>query len=200
MRWSAEVGIPYAVILVDDESGERVVLWDRPGPLALDAAELPRALIESARLLHVDDVDVAAAIEAARIARDAGVPVTSDIDTMSDLTRGLVQAVSIPIFAEHIPRELTGEADFERALRRIRSYHQGRLCVTLGARGAMMLDGDRLHVAPALAVRTVDSTGRRGRVPRRLHPRVAGGPPSRRDPAVGQCRGRLELHETRGDE
>lgn len=152
-------GNPYAVILVDDASGERVVLWDRPGPLALAAADLPRALIESARLVHVDDVDVAAAIEAARIARDAGLPVTSDIDTMSDRTPELVRAVSIAIFAEHVPRELTGEADFERALRRIRSYHQGRLCVTLGARGAMMLDGDNLHVAPALAVRTVDSTG-----------------------------------------
>ena len=152
-------GNPYAVILVDDESGERVVLWDRPGPLALAATDLPRAVIASARLVHVDDVDVAAAIETARIARGAGVPVTSDIDTMSERTPELVRAVSIPIFAEHVPRELTGEADFERALRCIRSYHQGRLCVTLGARGAMMLDGDTLHVAPALAVRTVDSTG-----------------------------------------
>lgn len=150
---------PYAVILVDEASGERVVLWDRPEPLALEGAELPRELIQSARAVHVDDVDVAAAIEAARLAREAGVPVTSDIDTLSDRTPELVRAVSIPIFAEHVPRELTGEADFERALRRIRSYHQGRLCVTLGARGAMMLDGDDLHVAPALAVRPVDSTG-----------------------------------------
>ena len=150
---------PYAVILVDDESGERMVLWDRPGPLSLEASELPRALIASARLVHVDDVDVEAALEAARLAREAGVPVTSDIDTMSESTAELVRAVSIPIFAEHVPKALTGEADFERALRRIRSYHQGLLCVTLGARGAMMLEGDRVHVAPALPVRTVDSTG-----------------------------------------
>ena len=48
----------------------------------------------------------------------------------------------MPIFAEHVPKALTGEADFERALRKLRRLINGPLCITLGARGAPLLDGD----------------------------------------------------------
>ena len=37
--------------------------------------------------------------------------------------------------------------------------HDGLLVVTLGARGSMMLDGDQLHVEPAVTVQAVDTTG-----------------------------------------
>ncbi|MBI4478333.1 MAG: hypothetical protein HY654_14255, partial [Acidobacteria bacterium] len=45
------------------------------------------------------------------------------------------------------------------ALRALRPIHSGILCVTLGARGAMALEGDRLFHLPAFAVRAVDTTG-----------------------------------------
>ncbi len=44
--------------------------------------------------------------------------VTSDIDRLTDRTEELVMAVSIPIFAEHVPLSLTGSKDPESALRR----------------------------------------------------------------------------------
>lgn len=150
---------PYAVILVDDRTGERLVFWDRPAPLALDPEELPLAVIRSARLLHVDDVDPRASIRAAQAARAAGIPVTSDLEAMSEWTAELVRSVTVPIFAEHLPSQLTGEDDLEQALRRIRREHDGLLCVTLGVRGAMLLDGDALLHAPALPVHAVDTTG-----------------------------------------
>jgi sugar/nucleoside kinase (ribokinase family) len=112
-----------------------------------------------ARLLHVDDVDQAAAIHAGRMARDAGLPVTSDIDRLTDCTEELVDAVTIPIFAAHVPGELTGETDLERALRKLRRRHSGILCVTLGPEGAMLLDGDRLYREPAIHVHPIDTTG-----------------------------------------
>jgi sugar/nucleoside kinase (ribokinase family) len=66
--------------------------------------------------------------------------------------------VTIPIFDEHVPAALTGAADPERALRKLRTSHRGLLCVTLGARGAMALDGDRLLHVPAVRVDAVDTT------------------------------------------
>ena len=78
---------------------------------------------------------------------------------MTHRTHELVAAVTIPIFAEHVPQAITGEADVERALRAIRRHHDGLLCVTLGARGAVLLDGDHLHEAAALPVEVVDTTG-----------------------------------------
>lgn len=149
----------YAVILIGDEVGERVVLWDRADALALHEHELPRDAIASARALHVDDVDQAAGIAAARIGRAAGVLVTSDIDRVTDRTEELIATVTVPIFAEHVPPALTGESDPERALRKIRRTHPGLLVVTLGAHGSMLLDGDRPCHAPAFPITPVDTTG-----------------------------------------
>jgi sulfofructose kinase len=149
----------FAVIMVDEHAGERIVLWDRHEGLTLRPRELPTELLTAARVLHVDDVDQEAAIRAASIAREAGVTVTSDIDRVTPLTEELVSTVTMPIFAEHVPRALTGESDFERALRTLRRLNDGMMCITLGPRGAMLLDGDRLHQAPAFQVDAVDTTG-----------------------------------------
>lgn len=149
----------FAVITVDDRTGERIVLWDRDDRLMLQPADVPAALIASARLVHVDDVDEAAAIRAATLARAAGVPATSDLDRVTERTLELVAAVSIPIFAEHVVPAITGEADYEQGLRQLRQTHAGMLCITLGPRGSMMLVDDRLHVEPGFAVQAVDTTG-----------------------------------------
>ena len=149
----------FAVIAVDDTTGERIVLWDRDDALNLERNEIDAALIESARVVHVDDEDQEAAIAAALIARDAGVPTTSDIDRITERTKDLIAAVSTPIFAEHVPQAITGESDLERALRALRRSHQGDLCVTLGAAGSAMLSGDELVREPAVQVIAVDTTG-----------------------------------------
>jgi sugar/nucleoside kinase (ribokinase family) len=55
---------------------------------------------------------------------------------------------------------MTGESDPERGLRAIRAAHPNKpLCVTLGAAGSMMLDGERLVHEPAFAVQAIDTTG-----------------------------------------
>lgn len=149
----------FAVILVDEQSGERIVLWDRDERLRLRPREIAPEAFRGARLVHVDDVDQPAAIMAAQIAREAGLPVTSDIDRITDLTQELMAAVTIPIFAEHVPPGLTGAADMEQALRRLRQTHEGLLIVTCGASGALALDGDRLIRSPGFAVSAVDTTG-----------------------------------------
>jgi sugar/nucleoside kinase (ribokinase family) len=149
----------FAVILLDDRAGERIVLWDRDERLLAGLRHLPEETLASARLLHVDDVDQDAAIRAATIGRAAGIPVTSDIDRVTDRTGELVTAVSTAILAEHVPPALTGEKDVERALRKLRRTQDGHLCVTLGAEGAMLLADDRLYHEPAFEVEVVDTTG-----------------------------------------
>ena len=149
----------YAVILIDERHGERVVLWHRDAQLNVSRDELPAAAIAEARVVHVDDEDEEMAIAAAAIARSAGAIVTSDIDRVTERTRALVDAVTIPIFAEHVPHALTGDADMTRALRALRAPHHTLLCVTLGSRGAMLLHGDRVEHVPGYSVGVVDTTG-----------------------------------------
>ncbi|MEZ5284647.1 MAG: PfkB family carbohydrate kinase [Vicinamibacterales bacterium] len=149
----------FAVILVDESTGERIVLWDRDERLSLRPRELPLELVAHTRLVHVDDVDQDAAIRVAEAAREAGIPVTSDLDRLTDRTEALLAAVTIPILAEHVPPALTGLDDQEAVLRRLRTRHEGLLVVTLGAGGAMALDGDRLIRVPAFPVQVADTTG-----------------------------------------
>src|SRR5205085_2101167 len=73
--------------------------------------ELPPEAIAAARVVHVDDVDINAAIRAATFARRTGTAVTSDIDRVHERTMELVRAVTFPIFAEHVPAALTGRPD-----------------------------------------------------------------------------------------
>jgi sugar/nucleoside kinase (ribokinase family) len=157
---------PFAVILLD-AGGERVVLWERGPELELRANELDASMIRCARLLHLDDVDEDAAIRAARLGREAGIPVTSDIERVTPRTEELVGAVTVPIFAEHVPEALTGEGDLERALRKIQkvlpkpdtSSREALIGATMGARGAMLLAGDRLYHDPGRHIPVVDTTG-----------------------------------------
>jgi sulfofructose kinase len=149
----------FAVILVDETTGDRIVLWDRDEKLIMRERDIPVESIAAARVLHVDDVDQNAAIRAAHVAREAGVAVTSDIDRITDRTGELIAAVTIPIFAEHVPPQVTGINDPERALRKLRDTHDGLLCVTLGDRGAIALDGDAAHYVPAFQVNALDTTG-----------------------------------------
>jgi sulfofructose kinase len=149
----------YAVILIDASQGERAVLWKRDARLAVAPEDVRHDWLAGATFVHVDATDPAAAVALARLARETGLEVSCDIDQVTSATTALLDAVTVPIVAEHVPAGLTGEHDIERALRVMRRTHPGRLVVTLGARGAAMLDGERYLHAPGFPVTVVDSTG-----------------------------------------
>ena len=149
----------HAVVLVDESSGERTIVWQRDSSLALRQGDLSRDAIAGARVLHVDNVDEDTAITAARLGRDAGLIVTTDIDQVTERTAELVAAVTFPVLAERVPQALTGETDPQKAIRALRQQHEGMLCVTRGPRGSMLLVGTELHEAPAFEVTAVDTTG-----------------------------------------
>ena len=152
-------GNQFAAILIDHDSGERIVLWDRPDSLLLADSDLPTDALRAARAVLVDDVDARASLEAARIARAGGAVVTTDLDHLTPFTEPLIRTASHPILAEHLPQALTGDRDLEQALRQLRAWNPGLLTVTVGARGAVALEGDRFVQADGFAVQAVDTTG-----------------------------------------
>lgn len=148
-----------AVILIDASTGERIVLWDRDEQLALGDNDVTANAIAGARVVHVDDVDVRASIRAATIARSLRIDVTTDIDRVVGGVDELVKLATHPIFSEHVATELTGEADPERALRKLRKSHPGLLTITLGAAGSVALDDDNVVRVAGFEVNAVDTTG-----------------------------------------
>ena len=148
-----------AVIFVHRSTGDRLIAWHRDPGLNLRDEEIPLDDLGRARVVHVDQTDEAAALRAARAGRAAQAIVTTDIDGVAGVTVELAGLATHAIFAEDVPRQLTGEADLERALRAIRRTTQATLVVTLGNRGSVALDADRWHHEPAVDVSAVDTTG-----------------------------------------
>jgi sulfofructose kinase len=148
-----------AVILVDSE-GERTVLWRRDQQLGLAPESLNREWIESARALHVDGYDTAAATVAAGWARAAGIPVIADLDDVYSGVEGLLENIDYAIVSRDVPSRLLGEDDLEKSLPLLqRRYGCLLAAATLGEDGVLAWDGKQFHYACAFRVAAVDTTG-----------------------------------------
>jgi sugar/nucleoside kinase (ribokinase family) len=149
-----------AYIVIDRRTGERTVLWHRDPRLAMSPEQLDRAQIISARLLHVDGCDVEANAAAARWAREAGIPVTCDMDTVVPNLDRLLEHVDYFIGSSPFPEDYTGEKDPFKALEILRGQFGMRLAATtLGHDGVLALTADGFLYAPAYEVDCVDTTG-----------------------------------------
>jgi len=149
----------YAFIIIDKASGERTILWERDRKLSFRQEELCRADICSGRVLHLDGHDYEAAIQAARWAREEGIPVVIDLDKAVPRSAELIANVDFLITSANFPPEFTGIDDPIESLLALRNHCDGFLAVTLGAQGAMAVIGDRCERFPAFKVHAVDTTG-----------------------------------------
>jgi sulfofructose kinase len=150
---------PQSLIVVDG-GGERTVLCRRDDRLLLAPSDLDRSWIVNARALHVDGYETAAATVAARWAREAGISVIADLDETYPGVEDLLQNIDYLIVSRDFPGRLTGEANLERALRRMHVRYGCRLtAATLGQDGVLAWDGKRSYLRPAYCVPVVDTTG-----------------------------------------
>jgi sulfofructose kinase len=150
----------FAYILVDESTGERTILWGRDPAIEIRPEQLEREWIVRARLLHVDGHDAHAAAQAARWAREAGIPVTADMDNVYPGAEELLESVDYLLGTAEFPARFLGEDDLLKTLPRLAARYRCRLAgATMGSRGALAWDGKRFHYAPAFLVDTVDTTG-----------------------------------------
>jgi len=147
-------------ILVDEGTGERTVLWKRDPRLELLPTEIRKQWVVQSRLLHVDGHDCAGAAQAARWAREAGIPVTADLDNLYPGVEALLENVDFVISSREFPSRLCGEGDLFRSLPLIASRFGSRLtAATLGEDGVLAWDGSAFHYSPAFEIRPLDTTG-----------------------------------------
>ncbi|MGA7157941.1 MAG: PfkB family carbohydrate kinase [Acidobacteriaceae bacterium] len=148
-----------SLILVDG-SGERTVLCRRDERLVLRPEELRREWIVRARALHVDGYDTAAATLAAGWAREAGIPVTADLDEIYPGVEALLEKVDYLIVSRDFPCRLMAESDLRSALRKMQALYGCALtAATLGPDGVLAWDGREFHYSAAFRVPVVDTTG-----------------------------------------
>ncbi len=149
-----------AYILIDRSTGERTVLWRRPDCLRLDPSRIRPEIIAGTRLLHIDGHDTPAVERAARMARQAGVPVTVDVDTVYHGFDRVLPYVDYLIASSEFPGNWTSEADPFKALSMLPDDYGMRMAaMTLGAYGALARVEGKFVYSPAFVVNCVDTTG-----------------------------------------
>ena len=150
---------PRSLILVD-RHGERTVLCRRDERVILQPNELQREWVTTARILHVDGHDTAAATLAATWAREAGIPVVADLDETYPGVEDLIRKIDYLIVSRDFPLRLVRDADLKRALKSMQlRYGCSLTAATLGPGGVLAWDGKTFHYRPAYNVNVVDTTG-----------------------------------------
>ena len=150
-----------SVIIVGERGHTRNIFPEHP-KFSGAHPSLPDAdVICTTRVLHVDHLGVDGMLRAAHIAREAGIPVVSDVER-DDSPRfaKLLALVDHVVMSEEFAAELFGITDARDAVLRLWSPTRAAVAVTSGEAGCYFTDDGR-HVAhqPAFNVTVVDTTG-----------------------------------------
>ncbi len=149
----------FAFILVDASTGERTIIWHRGPELAIDPNELVREAFGQGRVLLLDGHEVAASIQAARWAKEAGVPVVLDAERVKEGTDELVGLTDVLLASSDFPALLTGASDEREALETLSGLGPTLVGMTLGRDGSIALYRGEWIRTPGYAVDAVDTTG-----------------------------------------
>jgi sugar/nucleoside kinase (ribokinase family) len=150
-----------SVIVVGLQGATRNVFPEHPMITGADPHLPDEAIIRAARVLFVDHLGIEGMIRAAKIARESGIPVVSDVER-DDSPRfaellGLVDHV---VMSWEFAHELTGAETPDDAVRGLWNPSRSVVAVTHGEDGCWFSeDGETVLHQPAFKVQAVDTTG-----------------------------------------
>lgn len=150
-----------AVIIIEQFSGERTILWYHDDQTRIAPEELRQEWITRGRVLHIDGFDTKAAIQAARWAHAAGMAVTIDLDTAYPGIDELLPHVDCLITSQGLANELAGSMDERAALQTLHErYGCYLVAMTQGSRGALAFVEKQLIASSAFRPPVLkDTTG-----------------------------------------
>lgn len=149
----------YAFIMVDRSTAARTILWTRGELMPFTGDEVDCGLVRKARGLLIDSLEPAAALAAARAAREAEIPIVIDAGTLRDGVRELLPLCDYIVASELFAEQITEGGDHIEALEAIMDYGPSAAVVTLGERGCVALTEDGMLEVPGFEVDAVDTTG-----------------------------------------
>lgn len=149
----------FAVILVDEPTGERTVLWKRDPRLNYRSDELRKEWVTCGQVLHLDGNEYKSRVQAARWAREAGMKICLDLDRVEAGVEELLAIADFVLPSENFVRSFSGRSDWEYGLLAVSRATEGFVAVTRGVYGvAAFWEGEIVRV-PSFPVKVVESTG-----------------------------------------
>ncbi len=152
----------HSTIVISDGGKSRAIFPYRPGNYGAPDDWPAPDVIRSARVLFVDHMGARGQARAARIAREVGVPVVSDLERDESPYFGELNGlIDHAIFSHEFATHLTHQPDAAQA---VQMLAQGRAVtiVTVGEQGCFVVDGaapNTVQHVPAFTVDVVDTTG-----------------------------------------
>jgi sugar/nucleoside kinase (ribokinase family) len=148
-----------SIVLADRATGARTLFFRRPPAYAIRPEELDRQALTAGRLLHVDGVDAAAALQAVRWAREAGMRVTMDGERVVEGIQAVWPLTDLLVCNPRFLAAMAARDSLEDCLRELHARGPSRVAVTLAEEGALGLSQGRFVRAPGFPVTAVDTNG-----------------------------------------
>jgi sugar/nucleoside kinase (ribokinase family) len=150
-----------STIVVSEQNGSRNIFFDLTGSVGAAEDAPPEAIVQASRVLLVDHFGIAGMLRAARLARQAGIPVVADFER-KELPRfsELLALVNHLVLSRGFATQLTGQRQAACAIKALESPERETVIITCGEEGSYY-SGARGPVVrqPAFSVKAVDTTG-----------------------------------------
>ncbi len=149
-----------SVLWLCADSATRTCVFDKGDLPPLVLNEVQKNAIAEADILMVDGNEMAAAVEAAKIARANGTKVLYDCGGLYEGVAELLALTDIMIPSEEFSLGHTGCATAEEAAQKLYDiYHPDVVVITQGKKGGIMYDGKAVTPYPIYPAKVVDSNG-----------------------------------------
>jgi sugar/nucleoside kinase (ribokinase family) len=128
-----------AFITIEEQTGERTIVWDRDDRLAYQPDEAPRDFGSQGRVLHLDAHDPPACVRVAQDAKASGTIISADIDNVYEGLPELLPYIDLLLGSKEFPHRVTGISDGRTALIELQNRFGSVLTgMTLGDQGAII--------------------------------------------------------------
>lgn len=152
----------HSVIIVAEQGHSRNIFFDDSAPTGADPSGPNEQMIRDSKVLFLDYIGVEGGIRAAKIARQAGIPIVADLEDNNEPDfDNLVGLVDHLVLCEEFAERITGKTHPSECAEALMCPGRDTVVITSGARGATFLTFDEPapRRQPAYAVDVVDTTG-----------------------------------------
>lgn len=142
-------------------TGDRTIYYNRGTKRFLEPEDIDRDFIKNCRCLLTDTHHIKAIVTCVEIARSAGIPVVTDIEKHTTYNDDLFTFGTHHILPGRFLMDIMGEKKLEKAIKSWRKkFKEGILVATLGEKGSISCNGEKLIRQEAYKVNSVvDTTG-----------------------------------------